>query len=139
SFNQLKVLTGAWSGKTSEGKPVDVTFRDTAGGSAFISEIRSANHGHEDMVSMINMDGPNRIMLTHYCSAGNQPRMAATGSPDGKTLTFDFIDATNLASPDSGHMQRVVFTMLDANHHTEEWDFVGEGKEKKEVFDLRRN
>ena len=136
SFDQLKSLTGSWEGKNAQGKPLSVSFRDTAGGSALMSEIRG--HGPEDMISMFHLDGPNRLLLTHYCGAGNQPRMTASASPDGKTITFDFLDATNLASPEAGHMQRVVFTVLDANHHTEDWTFVAAGKEMKEVFDLKR-
>jgi hypothetical protein len=102
-----------------------------------MSEIIGA--GHEDMISMIHLDGPNRLLMTHYCGVGNQPRMAATVSPDGKTYTFSFFDGTNLASPDAGHMQRVVFTINDANHHTEDWTFnAGPGKEMKEFFDLQR-
>ena len=137
SFDQLKTLAGSWEGKTADGKPVKVFFRDTAGGSALMSEI--LGHGPENMVSMFHLDGPNRLLLTHYCGAGNQPRMTATASPDGKTITFDFLDATNLASPDAGHMQRVVFTVIDANHHTEDWTFADHGKEMKELFDLHRS
>ena len=137
SFDQLKSLTGSWEGKTAQGKPVQVTFRDTAGGSALMSEINA--HGPEDMISMFHLDGPNRLLLTHYCSVGNQPRMAASASSDGKTIPFDFLDATNLSAPDAGHMQRVVFTVVDANHHTEDWTFANHGKEMKEFFDLRRN
>jgi len=137
SFDQLKSLTGSWEGKTAQGKPVQVTFRDTAGGSALMSEING--HGPDDMISMFHLDGPNRLLLTHYCSVGNQPRMAASASPDGKTITFDFLDATNLSAPGAGHMQRVVFTVVDPNHHTEDWTFANHGKEMKEVFDLRRN
>jgi hypothetical protein len=137
SFDQLKSLTGSWEGKTAQGKPVQVTFRDTAGGSALMSEINA--HGPEDMISMFHLDGRNRLLLTHYCSVGNQPRMAASASPDGKTITFDYLDATNLFAPDAGHMQRVVFTVVDANHHTEDWTFADHGKEMKEFFNLRRN
>jgi hypothetical protein len=138
SFDELKTLTGSWEGKSADGKPVQVSFRDTAGGSALMSEIHG--HGPENMISMIHLDGPNRLLMTHYCGAGNQPRMAATASPDGKTFTFEFFDATNLASPDAGHMQRVVFTIIDANHHTEDWTFAaGPGKEMKEFFDLHRS
>lgn len=136
SFNKLKMLTGSWEGKNSEGKPLEVSFRDTAGGSALMSEIHAAGHG--DMISMINLDGPNRLLMTHYCTSGNQPRMAASASPDGKTFAFDFVDATNLSSPEEGHMQHVVITVLDANHHTEEWTFVAPGNTMKEVFDLHR-
>jgi len=138
SFDQLKALTGSREGKSADGKLVQVSFRDTAGGSALMSEI--LGHGPMNMISMLTMDGPNRIVLTHYCSSGNQPRMAATASPDGKNFTFDYFDATNLVSPDAGHMQRVVFTVIDANHHTEDWTFAGGlGKEMKEFFDLHRS
>ena len=93
--------------------------------------------GDENMITMIHLDG-DRLLLTHYCGAGNQPRMKATTSPDGKSISFDFVDATNLASPDAGHMHRVVFTIPDANHHSEEWIFLQNGKEARERFDLQR-
>jgi hypothetical protein len=140
SFDQLKTLTGSWEGKNTEGKPLRVVFRDTAGGSALMSEIEGEGHeGHEDMVSMFHLDGPNRLLITHYCGAGNQPRMIASNSPDGKTFTFEFLDATNLATPDAGHMKSVVFTIVDASHHTEDWTFAAApGKEMKQFFDLHR-
>lgn len=138
SFDQLKSLTGSWEGKSAQGKPLNVSFRDTAGGSALMSEIHGT--GHENMITMFHLDGPDHLLMTHYCGAGNQPRMTATASPDGKTITFDFLDATNLATPDAGHMQRVVITIIDPNHHTEDWTFAaGPGKEMKEFFDLKRN
>ncbi|HZR66563.1 MAG TPA: hypothetical protein VFA85_15575 [Terriglobales bacterium] len=137
SFNTMKSLTGEWEGKDQTGAQVDVSYHMTGGGSALMSEIRSSKPGHnEDMISMIHMDGA-RLLLTHYCSAGNQPRMQATISPDGKSVTFDFVDATNLAGT-PGHMQRVVFTFTDANHHTEEWHFALPGKEVVERFDLQK-
>ena len=132
SFNQLKALTGSWEGKTADGKPLQVSFRETAGGSALLSEIEG-DHG---MVSMIHMDG-DKLLMTHYCAAGNQPRMQASVSPDGKTITFTFFDGTNIAA-DAGHMQSMVLTVLDANHHTEDWTFATQGKEMKRFFDLRR-
>jgi hypothetical protein len=59
-------------------------------------------------------------------------------SPDGRTITFTFLDATNLSSPDAGHMHRVVFTFVDANHHTEDWQFLDHGKEMIAHFDLQK-
>jgi len=136
-FDQMKTLVGNWEGKNSQGHDLRVTFDSTGGDSAIMSDIISDEHHGQDMVSMIHMDGPNRLILTHYCSAGNQPRMSATQSADGKTITFEFFDGTNIG--DKGHMQRVAFAILDPNHHTEEWTFnAGPGKEKKEVFDLHR-
>jgi hypothetical protein len=139
SFDSIKALTGNWEGKSDMTDPVQVSFRVTSGGSAVMSEIVSHMDGKsDDMISMFNMDG-DRLLLTHYCEAGNQPRMKASVSPDGKTLTFDFVDATNLTATQPGHMQRAIFNIIDANHHTEEWHFAtGNGKEMVRTFDLQK-
>ena len=133
AFAAIKNMPGTWEGTSAEG-PVKVTFKVTGGGSSVMSEIL----GKDDMISMINLDGPDRLLLTHYCAMGNQPRMAASVSPDGKTFTFTYVDATNLATPDSGHIQRMILTLLDDNHHTEEWVFADHGKEHKVLLDLHR-
>jgi hypothetical protein len=133
TFDHLKSLTGTWEGKASDGNTMKVVFRPTAGGSALLSEIM----GKENMISMIHMDN-DHVLMTHYCAVGNQPRMQASMSPDGKTITFTYVDATNLASPKTGHMDRLVITIPDPDHHTEDWTFVQEGKEVKEHFELAR-
>ena len=112
---------------------MEVTFRMTAGGSALMSEIHG--HGPENMITMFHMDG-DRLVMTHYCGAGNQPRMKVVAA-DAKSVSFEFYDGTNIA-PGDGHMQHVTFTHPDANHHTEEWVFVDHGKEMKEFFTLER-
>jgi hypothetical protein len=136
AFDAIKQMPGMWEGKASDGRAIQVSFKVVSGGSAVMSEI--LGQGPEDMVSMFHLDGPNRLLLTHYCGSGNQPRMQASVSADGKTFTFSFVDATNLATPDAGHMQKMVLTMLDANHHIEDWTYADHGKEMKESFDLRR-
>jgi hypothetical protein len=134
AFTAIKSMPGTWEGKGEDGSALRVDFKVTARGSAILSEIL----GHEDMISVFNMDGPDRLLMTHYCAVGNQPRMQASLSPDGRIITFKFVDATDLAAPDAGHMQRMVLTLLDDNHHTEEWTFLDHGKEHKAFFDLRR-
>jgi hypothetical protein len=135
AFATIKSLPGTWEGKGHDGQTFQVTFKITGGGSAVLSEIQVPK---EDMVSMIHLDGPDRLLLTHYCAVSNQPRMQASVSSDGKVITFNYVDATNLASADSGHMQKMILTVLDENHHTEEWLFVDHGKEHREIFDLHR-
>lgn len=134
SFEKLKALQGTWSGKAMS-RDVQVSFRVTSGGSAVMSEIQ----GDEDMITMFNLDG-DRLMMTHYCGAGNQPRMLGTMSPDGKSIRFDFLDATNVLPSQPGHMQRLTLTMLDNDHHTETWEFMdNDGKiAHHETFDLKR-
>jgi len=135
SFDQLKNLAGSWEGKTSEGKTVDVSFKVMANGSSVVSEI---NGPEDNMISVFHMD-KERLLLTHYCGAGNQPRMKATTSPDGKSITFDFVDGTNIMPSQMGHMQKLVVTKPDADHHSEQWVFkTNDGKEMTENFELQR-
>jgi hypothetical protein len=135
AFEKVKSLQGSWTGKGSEGQSVQVSFRPTSNGSAVMSEIQ----GSEDMITMFHLDN-DRVMMTHYCATGNQPRMIGALSPDGKTLSFNFLDATNLLPTQPGHMQKLVLTLIDANHHTEEWSFLGKDGQMQhhETFDLHR-
>jgi len=135
SFEKLKTLSGSWQGTGMEGKPVQVSFRVTSNGSAIMSEIQ----GPEDMVTMFHLDG-DRLLMTHYCATGNQPRMVGRMSPDGKAVTFDFLDVTNFNSTQPGHMQQLVVTVLDPNHHTADWTFLAQdGKQQHhQHFDLTR-
>src|SRR6185369_2070666 len=87
-------------------------------------------------VTMFYLDG-DRLLLTHYCDAGNRPRMAARTSPDGKKVEFDFLDLAG--STKYGHMQHAVFTVIDANHHTEDWTFMMPGDKPMHAhMDLQR-
>jgi hypothetical protein len=135
-FAALKSLVGNWQGKDRLGLMSHASFVMTGGGSALMSRLGGPKMP-DDMISMFHLDNE-RLFMTHYCSAGNQPRMKATESSDGKVITFEFLDATNLASPQAGHMQRVVFSLLSPDHHTEEWTFLDHGKEQKDLFDLHR-
>jgi hypothetical protein len=132
AFAKLKSLEGTWEGKTAEGQPIKVIYRVIAGGSSVMSEA-----GDDSMVTVYHLDG-DRLLMTHYCGAGNQPRMVATLSQDGKTMDFKFLDATNLATSQAGHMHHALFTFPDANHHTEEWTFAQNGKEEPGLFSLTR-
>jgi hypothetical protein len=133
SFELLKGMEGNWAGKNQQGETVHVSFRVTAGGSALMSEIQG--RGREDMITMFHMDG-DRLLMTHYCGAGNQPRMKVIAS-DAKSVSFEFFDGTNIG-PGDGHMQHVTFTQPDPNHHIEEWTFLYHGKEMKALFTLER-
>jgi hypothetical protein len=136
AFDKLKTLAGSWEG-TLDGKPMQVSLRVTSMGNALMHEMTGAGRP-DDPITIFNLDGA-RLLMTHYCDAGNQPRMVGTVSPDGKTFTFDFIDATNLLSSQMGHMQHVVFTLIDADHHTEKWEFaMADGKPMGGLLDLKR-
>lgn len=135
SFEQLKTLAGSWQG-SMDGQLMHVSLRVTSMGNTLMHEMTGG--GPEDPVTMFNLDG-SRLLMTHYCDAGNQPRMVGTVSPDGKTITFNFLEATNLLSSQEGHMQHVVFHLIDADHHTELWEFaMANGKQMGGLLDLKR-
>ena len=135
SFDQLKSLAGSWEG-TVDGKPMHVSLRVTSMGNAIVHEMGMAGRP-DDPITMLYVDG-DRLLLTHYCDAGNRPRMAATMTPDGKTVDFHFLDVANFNSKQGGYMQHAAFTTLDANHHTEDWTFLAQGKPINAHVDLQR-
>ena len=123
-LEKLKSLVGAWHGKTSKGEPVEDIFSLTAGATAVMGEDKM---GAEEMLSLFYVDG-DRLLMTHFCPSGNQPRMQATISPDLKTISFDFLDATNLPNPQAGHMHHATYIFSDVDHYSQEWTWMQDGK-----------
>ena len=150
SFTLLKTLAGTWQGAVTtdpaqhemgDGTFTQVSLRVTSRGNAIVHEMHEpgvpddpARYDHP--VTMLYLDG-DRLTLTHYCDAGNRPRMAARTSPDGKTVEFDFLDVAG--STQYGHMHHAVFTIIDANRHTEDWTYMMPGdKPLRAHLDLQR-
>ena len=127
-FEKMKTLVGDWKGKTAEGADISVTYRLVAAGSAIEEHISFA-----DMITMYHVNGKN-LMLTHYCAAGNQPRMKAAPFKDGdNTLAFVFFDATNLPDKKAMYMHDVTFTFVDADHLVATWTHYDGGKDAGKV------
>ena len=143
AFDQMKTLAGSWEGQVStepptpgaQGQAARVSFQVASLGHTLIHDMNIEGRPDHPFTMMV-VDG-DRLLLTHYCDADNRPRMAGKVSPDGKTVAFDFIDVSgNLKY---GHMQRAVFTFIDANHHTEDWTYLMPGdKGVRAHFDLQR-
>jgi hypothetical protein len=131
-FASLKKLAGQWEAKDEKGNPAITTWKLVSGGSALMEQMP-----HDSMVTMYHMDN-NRLLMTHYCSSMNQPRMQAEVSPDGKTIVFTFVDGTNIAKPSAGHMQKMILTMQDQDHFSETWTFAGEGRENTKTIQYTR-
>jgi hypothetical protein len=138
AFDKLKLLAGEWEGKTNEGGkelPATTSFRLVSDGSALMNVLGQGTP-HE-MVTMFHMDN-NDLLATHYCAAHNQPRLRFVSTSDPKVVAFEFKDATNLSSPTAAHMIGVKFTLLDPNHHVEEWTSVDGGQTETSRFDFQR-
>ena len=142
-FTTMKTLAGSWQGRMStiplaaapDGKAAQITLRVTSTGNAVMHEVTLGGMP-DDPITMFYLDD-DRLLLTHYCDAGNRPRMVGKVSADGKSLEFDFLDI--VGGNTRGHMHHAVFTIIDTNHHTEDWTYMLPGdKPILAHFDLQR-
>jgi hypothetical protein len=101
-----------------------------------LMNVLASGTPHE-MVTMFHMDGGD-LLATHYCAAHNQPRFRMGAPSDPNVVTFEFKDATNLSSPEAPHMVGVKFTLVDSDHHVEDWTFYANGQANTRRFDFHR-
>lgn len=150
SFTLLKTVAGTWQGTVTvdppqpemgSGTQMQVSLRVTSRGNALVHEMKEAGATddpakYDHPVTMFYLDS-DRLLLTHYCDAGNRPRMVAHTAPDGKTVEFDFLDVAGGTA--YGHMHHAMFTIIDANHHIEEWTYMMPGDKPVHArMDLKR-
>ncbi len=149
SFTQLKTLAGNWTGPVKLDPPMhemagtvtQVSLRVTSRGNALVHEMKEAGTPddparYDHPVTMLYLDS-DRLLLTHYCDAGNRPRMVARTSANGKTVEFDFLDVAG--GTEYGHMHHAVFTIIDADHHIEDWTYMMPGDKPMHAhMDLKR-
>jgi len=125
AFARLRSLVGQWEADTPMGK-ARLSFELMAAGTALVE-----HETFDQMPSMETVYYPdgNRLLLTHYCMVGNQPRMQAQFyNAETGELKFEFLDATNLASPAAGHMHNATFRFIDDSHLVAKWQFFENGK-----------
>jgi len=125
-FDELKALAGNWQGKTAEGKVTRISYEVEAGGTAVVERLHG--EGEPSMVTVYYPDG-DRLMLTHYCTLGNHPRLRSEPPAAGSQVTFAFLDGTNMKSAGEAHMHRLKVTFRDKDHFSQEWTMRQEGKE----------
>jgi hypothetical protein len=138
SFETMKSLAGIWQGPVTTDPPqkemgngsrTQVSLRVTSRGNALVHEMAEAGKAddptrYDHPVTMLYLEN-DRLLLTHYCDAGNRPRMTGKVSPDGKKVEFEFLDLSG--GNQYGHMYHAVFTIVDDNHHIEDWTYMTPG------------
>lgn len=125
----LRSLEGHWEARV-EGLPASThVFAVSSGGSA-VREIMGPGSEHE-MTNMYTLEG-NGVVLTHYCAAGNQPRMRAEGVENGR-LEFRTVDVADLATPDALYMGELTLVLIDENNLEQRWRAIEKGKVAHEM------
>jgi hypothetical protein len=136
AFDQIKSLAGHWEGTTSASHKVEVSYEVISNGSVVMERLHPSTE--PDMITMYVLDG-DRILVTHYCSMGNQPTMQTAASPaaNGK-LDFTFLRLAGAKSPDEGHMAALTVSIPDKTHLVQTWTFDDHGKTMTESFTYTR-
>jgi hypothetical protein len=120
AFDRLKALAGEWvdaDGAFGKKGAVAATYKVTGGGTAVVETFPVGTAG--EMVTIYHKDG-NDLVLTHYCSAGNQPRMRAKDF-DGTTLEFEFEGGMNIDPKVTSHMHSARMEFLGPDQIRATW------------------
>ena len=120
AFEKLKTLAGSWQG-TIMGTSITLTIRLTSSGNTILHEANSSAPSPNHEITTFYLDG-DRLVMTHYCDAGNRPRLEGKMLPDGKTIEFNFLDVAG--GTQRGYVKRTAFTIIDANKHLVELTYV---------------
>ena len=125
AFDKLKTLAGQWEADSDKGK-VTSSIELVSNGTALLEKINVPGDG--EMVTVYYVEG-NRLVLTHYCSAGNQPHMQASAyDPNSGQIRFDFASATNLSSSADAHMHTATIKVLGPDSFSADWTLYKDGK-----------
>ena len=130
AFERLKRLVGTWS-MVVDGKPSRdaATYKLTGGGRVLMEDAGG-------MTTAYHLD-VGKLMLTHYCGAGNQPRMRIT-EMDDRHLSFEMFDITNLADPKAYHSTHVDVVFLGDDRVDLAYRGMTDGRESTQLFQLTR-
>lgn len=145
SFAAVKSLAGEWEGVVAIAEMPEITprmhvsIRVTSRGNVVVHEFQEAGTlldatKFDHPVTMFYVD-EDRLNLVHYCDAGNRPRMIGTRSEDGKTFDFELQE---VGGDPTYHMHHIVFKIIDADHHIEEFTFMMGDKPMHARFELTR-
>lgn len=118
----IAALEGTWTMPDESGEIVTGTvYKPTAAGSA-VQEVMFPGTDYE-MVNLYHMDG-NNLVVTHYCAAGNQPRMVArraeVGADGARVYRFDFDSVANLRPEHDHYMGNLTLT-IRGDELTQTW------------------
>ena len=141
AFEKLKGLAGEWRGTEGEkGKGMEMTvlYKTTSHGSAVVETLFPGTD-HE-MITVFHLEG-DRLVLTHYCAIGNQPKMALSKKATADHLVFDFIGGSNVNPKDDLHMHSARFQLEGKDSFSAEWDTYQGGKktDTKKFFLTRKS
>ena len=129
AFEQLKSLAGTWRGHSDcqGAKTAKVEYRVISGGSTVMETL---NPGTKmEMVSMYHLDREGELVMTHYCSAGNQPQMEYDAKHSSAGTVVLKFDGGDVNPKKDMHVHNGTIRILGKNKIESDWSAWKDGKE----------
>ena len=137
AFDEMKSLVGIWKKEGGQSPNFSVSFELTANSSVLVETW--SHNGKKHSFTMYHLDNE-KLMATHYCPQGNQPRLVLTKSSTIRNLNFSFLNATNLVDLADSHQHSLGFDFsMDVNKILRKESYVSEGTEDISELLLVRN
>jgi hypothetical protein len=137
AFDAMKSLAGDWTAVLDGKQTLSGTVRLLSNGTA-VEESFTNDAQHMQMVSVYTPDG-DKLAMTHFCDAGNQPRMETPALKHGDNeFAFHMTGVGNLTSAKEGHMVALTLRVEDRDHYSEVWTWSEAGKTATSVFHFTR-
>jgi hypothetical protein len=108
-FDAFKSLKGRWTIQ-SGGKTITTVMTYDVGSK---DSIVTEHFGKE--LTVIHRDGQ-ELQMTHFCNAGNQPRLRLKKNRSPGLFEFEMFDITNLRKSDEPHVQKIIYAIVDDKH-----------------------
>jgi hypothetical protein len=129
-FDRFKQLEGKWKARSTKGWTETNTYEVAAKGSVIFNRSFFEDEPNDGMLTTFYLDS-DRLLLTHYCEARNQPTLIAFSIDDeAHRVVFRFFSGTNMKSRDTGHMDSAVFQFVDEDHVRSRWSWYANGQER---------
>lgn len=138
ALSNLRRLAGSWKiehPKSGREKELRIQFQVIASDSVVVETFVRKNS--QPTQTMYHLDG-SRLIATHYCAQGNQPRLQLSRQSTPQRLEFEFLDATNLESNSQSHLIQLSFDLADAQRVRREEVYSGDGQTDTTVYSLVR-
>lgn len=136
-IDSVKGLEGEWTMADESGQQITAAIFSVSSGGSVVREIMFPGQKHE-MTNVYHMDG-DTMVVTHYCAAGNQPRMRAKAGSDPAVITFEPDSVTNLTSAEQYYMGGLTLTRRDPETLIAKWtSYVGSEEKGSIEFVMTR-
>ena len=107
AFATLKGLQGVWTIQAAGHEIATKMTYDIGSKGSIVTE----EFGRE--LSVFSLDR-GAVLMTHYCNAGNQPRLRLKQPHAAGVFDFAMTDITGLDDPNGAHVREVLYRVRDA-------------------------